>query len=340
MKSKTQSRFIFLTLCFTFLLSACVKPAPDMPTQVVNPSGGELPETAPTTIDFLAPTAEMQQASPESNEDPSNSADDDADNSEDAMTATITPFISVPTEAIVATDTSDIATLPPIPTKTATQEPLPASGFDPHKAYGSPQFDRASFLAEANWATNSGDLPDDSNIQLVLESNGNLRVTGKAALYYTWWFSANYIEDGYVEMEVKTGSTCEDKSGYGLILNGPQKGNTSGAHGYVVMLSCDGNVFMDRLDATRDDDGKPIYASTNLFYWTPSEYIQRGEGKTNTLGVLIDDGTITIYVNGFVFYSVYDDTYSGGRLGVFVYPDETANFSYTVTDLTVWELGE
>jgi hypothetical protein len=322
-----QKFLLFILLSLSLLISGCVRSAPIMPTPLgVDPLEDFI--GAPTLI------AEPLSTNPFSETD-----------TPDPL-ATNTPFIVTPTEEDPETPTpaeSPTNTSPPQPTATETQAPTPSfPPFDPEIAYGAPRFD-AAFLSAPNWFTNSGDLPNDSNIRLEIPEEGTMVVTGKNAEFRTWWFSSATITDVYTEMEVQSGDTCNGLASFGMIVYGPQKTAVppTGSYGYVVMISCDGQMFMERLDATRDTfNGSATYLAENFFWWTPEDLIQRGPNKTNKLGVRIIDGEITLLINGYEAITMFDDTYNNGRLGVFVYNGEMPTFTYTITSWRTWRISE
>ena len=63
--------------------------------------------------------------------------------------------------------------------------------------------------------------------------------------------------------------------------------------------------------------------------WTESDVIKDGEEVFNTLGVMADGSTLTLYINGQEVDEVTENSYLAGSFGVFV-------GGTNVDDLTVW----
>ncbi len=93
---------------------------------------------------------------------------------------------------------------------------------------------------------------------------------------------------------------------------------------YGYSINTYGNFVLSRWD----DGGSPIA----LVDWTYSSSIN--EEGTNTLSVFIDKGQIEASINGMLVAEVFDDTYTEGRVGVFIGGDQEVAFD----DLTVGTL--
>ena len=91
---------------------------------------------------------------------------------------------------------------------------------------------------------------------------------------------------------------------------------------YGFSISANGNFVLSRWDG---GGSSPI----TLVNWTYSSSIN-GEG-TNTLSVLIEDSWIETSINGTLVATVFDDTYTEGRVGVAMGGDQGVAFD----DLTV-----
>ncbi|MBI3159700.1 MAG: hypothetical protein HYZ26_08905 [Chloroflexi bacterium] len=310
-------------------LAACTRSAP-----IAEPT----PLGADPLADLLeAPTAILLQAS--STSLTSGTFDPDATPTPFIITPT-SPFSPTPeptetpepeaaTQAAAASATQQAAptgTRPPAPTRSDPP-------FDPLLAFGGPRMDR-KFLSVDNWEDRAtGRLPDNANIRLTLDAGGNLSVTGKNEQFDTWWFSWPYLGELYVEVEVRTGETCKGQSSYGLILYGPEAGaSPAGAHGYIVAFACDGTFLLRRLNSSNP------YSADALFAFEEDDLIRPGPDQTNRLGVRLEDGQISIYANGYLVATTYEDTFTEGRFGLYVNAGETENFTYTVTDFNLWDL--
>lgn len=257
-------------------------------------------------------------------------------------TATATEIVlpsSTPTLAASPTDTptalpseTPTETPPPsetpepseTPTITPTATPLP---FDPSASYGTPSL-RDNMDDNRNWASGSG-LPDDQYLRLAL-GNGRLNVTGKQVGWDTWWFTATAPSDFFIEMYVNSGN-CSGQQAYGLILRGPQSAGDSG-RGYIYSFACDGSYRLDRLDSTAP------YTKVELIPWTQTDYINDGANQDNVLGVEMVGSEIVLYANGFELDSIEDSRYSAGRFGLFVNAGAAGNYTYSIDQLSYWNL--
>jgi len=216
---------------------------------------------------------------------------------------------------------------------TATLAPTSSSpAFDPYKTYGTPDFedpmDKSSIL---DWANPDGTLPDTNDIRLFVDGDKFL-VTGKYLDFSTWWFNWASMGNFYMEMTVDS-RTCADRDAYGLILRGP--GHGAGiSYGYVVSFTCDGRLWVYRLDGV-----KP-WNSTDLYSPTVSSYIAQGSNARNVIGVKAMGDTVTVYANGYQVFQFVDRHYLEGRYGLFVRPDSTDYYTYETVKIAYWVFDE
>ncbi len=316
-----------LVLMSSLVLAACVRSAP-----IAEPTPFEFPTLAP-------PTAVIVAASPSA-----------APTGDSPAAPTPTPFIITPTSAfsptpepsatpepIVETEQAEqAATRAAQPTASRTPAPTPSDPpFDPVQTFGGPRLTHAA-MGTQYWADRTtGRLPNTSEIQMTSDAAGNISVTGKFREFDTWWFSGPYLEELYVEMDVTTGAVCSGRSSYGLILYGPEAGaSSSGARGYIVAFACDGTYLLRRLNSSNP------YSADALFAYQADDLILAGPNQSNKLGVLIRDGAISIYANGYLIATALDSTFSGGRFGLYVNAGDTDNFTYTMTNLRLWDLRD
>lgn len=238
-------------------------------------------------------------------------------------TKTSTPLPSAtPSQTLTPSETPE-ATETPTETATPTEPPV-----DPSSLYGSPTlFDGMD--SDRNWASGSGGLPDDQNIRLAL-GGSRLHVTGKLALWDTWWFTAPSPSDFFLQIKVET-NDCSGKQEYGLIMRGPAP-NSDNVHGYVFTFSCDGFYRLQRLDDTSP------YTMIEIIPWTESDYINSGSDETNILGIRMVGEDITLYANGFEIDDIDDDRYVSGRFGLFVNAGAPGNFTFDIDELAFWSL--
>ena len=239
-------------------------------------------------------------------------------------------YLSLTTSG-AATDFTLSVAIPPLPTgPTPNVTPSPGT-FDPVATYGQPTFDDNMDGENINdWVIPATGLLPDTDFIKIAETDAKFFVTGKETGFSTWYFTWHSLSDFYLQSKINTG-TCTGKDFYGLIIRGPQHG-AGVAFGYVVAFSCDGSVWVYRLDSASP------YRATDLVSWTPSQYIVAGANKENVMGIKAVGDTLTIYANGHQIAQVTDSKYKSGRYGLFVSPDQTANYTYQVEHMSYWDL--
>ena len=225
--------------------------------------------------------------------------------------------------------------LTPLPSTAPTATPLPPtpSGlFNPLATYGEPDYeDPMTGILISEWEDEDGELPDTQYIRLTLDDH-RFYVTGKLAGFSTWYFTWRDLSDFYLQTTLDSGS-CSGQDAYGLIVRGPE--HLAGvSYGYVVAFTCDGKLWVYRLD------GADPFTATDLVSLTPSQYINAGPNQRNLLGIQAIGDKLTIYANGNQIAQVTDTRYDFGRFGVFVCPQWTSFYTYRVVDLSYWDLGD
>jgi hypothetical protein len=223
--------------------------------------------------------------------------------------------------------------IPPAPAA-ATANVTPVTGsFNPVAVYGPPTFEDPMTGGNINDWTNptTGLLPNTNYIKIT-ETDAKFYVTGKMPGFSTWYFQWRELSDFYLQSTFDSGS-CAGKDAYGLIVRGPE--HLAGvSYGYVAAFSCDGSLWVFRLD------GANPYTTKELVSWTHSDYITAGANKTNVMGVQAIGDKLTIFANGHQIAQVTDDEYSQGRFGVFVRSSEDGDYTYRVKKIAYWILNK
>lgn len=308
-----------LPLLLVFVLTACVRPVATL----------EATEALIDPLDVFKPSPSVTNIVLETQETDSGSG-----NETDAV---------IPTSEIVTpTESPTIApTTTPAPTETpedtATPEPTeitdlfsPPEGvpIDPMFAFGNSRF-TDTFKDATMWQNYYGDS-ENEYILLDIEED-KLSVTGKQQDLITWWFDGFDLVNFYIQMTVDSGE-CSETDAYGLILRGASHGEPS--HGYIIAFTCDGQIFARRVDSANP------YKDQQLLGYTQSTIIHTGSNQTNVLGVLMEDDEISIYANGYFFTTLLDPTFKYGRYGVFVMAGPTENYTYSTSEIKIWERPE
>jgi len=229
------------------------------------------------------------------------------------------------------TVTIKLPALPAVPTPTVAV-PTQASLFNPVSAYGEPDFeDPMTGSAISDWEEEDGDLPDTMYIRLTLDE-ARFYVTGKLAGWSTWYFTWRELSDFYLQATIDSGN-CSGQDAYGMIVRGPEH-RAGVSYGYVVAFTCDGKLWVFRLD------GAEPFTATDLVAYAPSQHIHTGANQRNVIGIQAIGDQLTIYANGYQIAQVSDARYDSGRFGVFVSPQWTPFYTYRVVNLSYWELGD
>jgi hypothetical protein len=213
---------------------------------------------------------------------------------------------------------------------TANVTPVPGT-FDPVAIYGEPTFEDPMTGGNiTDWTNPTTGLLPNTNYIKITETDGKFYVTGKIPGFSTWYFTWRELSDFYLQSTFDSGS-CAGRDAYGLIVRGPEH-QAGVSYGYVVSFSCDGYVWVFRLD------GANPYTTKELVSWTKSDYILAGANKQNVMGIQAIGDKLTVYANGHQIAQVTDSKYTFGRYGVFVSPDVTANYTYRVVQMSYWDL--
>lgn len=259
---------------------------------------------------------------------------------------TETPVPPTPTETQAPTDTpaptsTEVAVTPtntPEPTASADEEgtPAPTGSATPRPTLTGVEIDPDQEFTGAHhvdemetvslWTDQSGTLPDSQYLKLEM-ADSVMTVTGKQAQWDTWWVSGFTLTNFYIEMDVNTGD-CNPDDAYGMILRASQSGQPT--RGYLIAFTCDGKVYAKRLDSVTP------YVATTILLPTATDLIYAGQDQDNTIGVLFDGTSISLYPNRRYFTTIEDTTYPWGRFGIYVQAGEEGNFTFTISEIRSW----
>jgi hypothetical protein len=231
-----------------------------------------------------------------------------------------------PTEALVteeteppATQTPEVVadTATPTPTMTPTLAPTPTlSDGDPALQLGTPDW-VDSMDNGNNWAN------DNDEFTAIKYENGVMKLTAVGQLD-GWRLSWPVLTNAYLEAKFQT-TDCSGSDHYGLMFSSPYASGTE--QGYLFGITCDGRYNLRKWDSPN---------MTTLEGWTDSDAINIGDNAQNTLGVMTDDGTITLYINGEKVKEVEENTFKTGVFGVFIGSDNVENLTIWVDQIRYW----
>ena len=238
---------------------------------------------------------------------------------------TVEPTTAEPTTAEEtqppATNTPEVIadTATPAPTLTPTLAPTPTlSDGDPALSLGTPSWVDAMDNGN-NWLTGA-----DSYTSVKFE-NGYMKLTAESEID-GWRLSWPKLTDAYLEAKFQT-TDCSGSDHYGIMFSSPYESGTD--QGYLFGITCDGNYRLRRWNSPN---------MTTLQNWTDSSAINIGDNAQNTLGVLTNDGKISLYINGQKVKELEENTFPTGLFGIFIGQDNVENLTVWVDQIRYWEL--
>ena len=234
-----------------------------------------------------------------------------------SQTAAVTSPV-IATTAATLTPTIENTTTPTV-TPTATQAPD-----DPAVSLGSPAW-QDTFESGKSWGLGSSGYSDDYT-KITVE-NGSMVLTSYSTQgWLSWRLNSQKPQNFYLEGTFSTES-CTGSDQYGLIYRAP---DYSSGYGYYLGATCDGRISIRRWDSS---------GTTAVFDWKTEDSYHGGTNHTNRLGILVDDSTMTIYLNGAKAEEISDSGISAaGHLGVFIAGQEASGFTVKLDEIAYWNL--
>ena len=206
---------------------------------------------------------------------------------------------------------------PTLPVLAASATPLPTSFINQGALAGATDklFDE-TFTPGGYWDT--GDTPyaqreiSDGQLHLHIKNIGDI----------SWSFNGVSGDNFYVQAAT-TVSTCRAGDYYGIVFRVLDDSNF-----YMFGISCDG-----RYRVMLQKDGQ--FTSLINFTFSPDIVVF---GGYNLLGVRAVNNQFSFYINDQLLASTTDDTFAGGRFGVFAKSFETPGLTVHFDDITAWNL--
>ena len=223
--------------------------------------------------------------------------------------ATDTP---TPTNTPLPTDTPVPPTDTPVPTATDTATPIPLP----------------DVLLEDDFSSNIwGTLTDSNN---AIEYDGN---TLRMEIFQENWFvwstpNRKVYQNIHVEVTA-TNNDGEPNTAMGIMCY-KQQGKLSY---YYVAIKSNGQYAI-----VVSEDGRDDIFLTNDDLWGTSDLITRN-ADSYRIGADCGNGTLTLYVDGQMIDTAYDDTYTDGGVGLFAWSGENVgNADVTFDDFIMTAL--
>ena len=198
--------------------------------------------------------------------------------------------------------------------------PTPISG-DPEQELGSPD-GRDDFSTQNNWTLYDSDCfkSEIVNQQYVMTAKG-------LAGFSCWEVSWASVQDYYLQTNLVMPDVCTPDDRFGLFIRTPDL-----EQGYLVGLTCDGRLAMTRWD------GEETHVLVNF---VSSPQINTDPGSINRLGVIANEASYALYVNGYLLAEAADATYVDEmRFGYFVRAASEEPFIARFDDMAIWLIIE
>ncbi len=234
----------------------------------------------------------------------------------------------IPTNPPLPTDetgmSTETPTLTPLPTDTATPTAtITAPANDPVLTLGTPGFsDTFSNGVSFGLAT-----PYQDDGMLIKVENGSMVFKSLAInAGKRWRLTSRNPKNLYLEGSFRT-SSCSGTDQYGLVFRAP---TYSDGIGYYFGVSCNGQYYFLRWDNS---------GSNTLLNWTPESRINAGSNQVNHLGVMANEDTFRLYINGSLVKELTDKGITEkGYIGAFASAFEDPNFTVLLDEISLWTL--
>lgn len=233
-------------------------------------------------------------------------------------TPAATELPPTPTSTLTPTTTPTVVWFPATATPSPQPTPQPSPTSEVRPALGEVIFSDG-FTSAGDWPV--GSLPagnialGDRRLTLAISQAGGTlsALRGQPAL-----------QNGYIEITA-TPSLCRSADQYGLLFRAASVMDT-----YRLLLRCDGQLRLERLNNGR---------IKILQDWLPSADVPQGAPGTARIGIWMQGAEIKIFVNDAFQFSVTDDGFSSGQMGLFARSGSDTAVSIAFSGLTVWELA-
>ena len=210
----------------------------------------------------------------------------------------------------------------PLPTEQPPSGPTPTPiPGDPAQELGNPD-GRDDFSTDNNWTffDNQCFKSEIIDQQYVMTAKGEPG-------FSCWEVSWPSVRDYYLQTNLIMPETCNPDDRFGLFIRTPDL-----KQGYLVGLTCDGRLAMTRWD------GQETHI---LVDFITSPQINTGPGANNRLGVIANESSYQLYVNGHLLAEAGDAAYVDEmRFGYFVRAATEDGFTVKFDDLAIWLIEE
>ena len=234
----------------------------------------------------------------------------------------------IPTNPPLVTDETAISTEPPtltpLPIDTATPTAtITAPANDPVLTLGAPGFSDTF----SNGVSFGLTTPYQDDGMLIKVENGSMVFKSLAVnAGRRWRLTSRNPKNLYLEGSFRT-SSCSGTDQYGLVFRAPTYND---GIGYYFGVSCNGQYNFLRWDNS---------GSNTLLNWTPESRINAGSNQVNRLGVMANEDTFRLYINGLLVKELTDKGITEkGYIGAFASAFEDPNFTVLLEEISLWTL--
>lgn len=206
----------------------------------------------------------------------------------------------------------------PTETATATPTPLPAETPDPNTRVGEMLLEE-TFSGRTGWGWG---YRDDS---VTIADQGDL-VRAQVANGDSGWRVSLGPDIAFIDQQSTltiANRVCEAADEVGLAYRAGLDEANGKLNGYVFKITCGGTFSVDVLRGSQP---------STLIGWTATDAIRLDQ---NALQVWVSRGDMKFFINGQFVGAIRDNTYTAGRLGLYVRDRSGGGLDVAFTDLTV-----
>jgi len=208
----------------------------------------------------------------------------------------------------------------PTPTETSTATPPPG---DPAVSLGDPDF-YEPFSSGTSFGL--GEAYEDDAVRIEVKNGAMVFASLRTKGGIRWRLTSRNPQNLYLEGTFKT-ITCSGVDQYGLVARAPTYFD---GIGYYFGVTCDGQYYLLRWDSEGQSSIVNLTADTKII---------AGANQTNRLGLMLNDKTIRLYVNGNLVKELEDAGISDkGYIGAYVSAREDPSFTVNLEELNLWIL--
>lgn len=235
-----------------------------------------------------------------------------------ATEALVSPATETPQTTPTVRPRAATSTALPTETATATPTPLPAETPDPNARVGDTLLEE-TFSGGTGWGWGYR----DDTVTIAAE-RGVVRAQVQEG--DSGWRVSLGPDIAFIDQQSTltiANTVCEDADEVGLAFRAGLDEANGKLNGYVFKITCGGKFGVDVVRGSQP---------STLVGWTPSEAIRSDE---NALRVWVSRGEMNFFINDQFVGAIRDNTYTEGRLGLYVRDRSGGGLDVAFTELIV-----